>query len=226
MREWARARLEPPPRRARTAQGAKAPRRAAAPTRLGGGRKGVYATGAYWQERTDLLYYQYFRFMIRCIGHEAGSMADVGSGNCGYLDWFDWIPERVSIDLKIPYRSQSVRAIRGDILALDLQRFDVVSCLQVIEHVPDPAPFARRLLELGRVVVVSVPYRWPRGTRGHVNDPVDLAKLEGWFGRRANYHLVVTEPFVGAKGARLIALFDEDPRRRFGRTTLENCRPA
>lgn len=190
-------------------------------------RKGGYASGAYWEARADLLYYQYFRYMVRCIGADAASMADVGSGNCPYLEWFDWIPERVSIDLKLPYRSAAVTGVAGDIRALALPRYDLISCLQVLEHVPEPAPFARRLLALGRVVLVSVPHRWPyRSASTHVNDPVDLRKLERWFGRRANYSLVVQEPFAGRRGARLFAIFDEDPARRFGPETAARRRPA
>jgi len=194
-----------------------------------GARRSPYATGAYWEARSDLLYYDYFRFIVRCIGSDARSMADVGSGNCPYLDWFHWIPERVSIDIRKPYTSEAVRGVQGDILALDFpRRFDVVTCLQVMEHLKAPEPFARRLLELGRLVLVSVPYKWPKGaTRGHVNDPVDLQLVERWFGRPANHHLRVREPFMAKKGERLFAIFDtEDPARRFGSKDRENRRPA
>ena len=67
-------------------------------------------------------------------------------------------------------------------------------------------------------MLVSVPHRWPKGTRGHLHDPVTLRKVERWFGRPANYHIAVREPFQGAKGERLILIFDaDDPARRFGR---------
>jgi hypothetical protein len=212
---WLKARLRPqrpPPARP-------APRR---------GQGDTYASGAYWAARSELLYYQYFRYIVRCIGHDARSMADVGSGNCPYLEWFDWIPDRVSCDIRSPYRSATVRGVQGNILALDFpERFDLVSCLQVLEHVDEPAPFARRLLGMGRLVLVSVPHRWPRGaTRSHVNDPVDLRRVERWFCRRANYHLLVREPFVGAKGERLFVLFDaDDPARRFGGAVRAHRRP-
>lgn len=187
-----------------------------------------YADGSYWERRSDLLYYQYFRYILRCIGAEARSLVDIGSGNAPYLEWFDWIPERVSVDLTTPYRSEAVRGVVGDILTLDLPRADLCTCLQVLEHVEAPEPFARRLLELGALVLVSVPFRWPaNANRNHVNDPVDLAKLNGWFGRPANWRMVVREPFAGPKGARLFALYDPaDPDRRFGVATRHGRRPA
>jgi hypothetical protein len=176
-----------------------------------------------------LVYYQYFRFMVRCLANDARSMIDVGSGNAPYLEWFDWIPERVSVDLKTPYRSDAVRGIEGNIFDLNFdQPFDLCSCMQVLEHVPEPEPFARRLLELGRILLISVPYKWPAGSsRQHVNDPVDLASVTRWFGREPNYNLVVREPFLGRKGARLFAIFDvADPARRFGSDVRRSRRPA
>jgi SAM-dependent methyltransferase len=167
-------------------------------------RKGTvaYASGAYWESRQDMLYYQYFRYIVRCLAAEAASMLDVGSGNAPYLEWFDWIPRRVSVDLKGPYRSAAVEGIEGDIRALDLgERFDLVTCMQVLEHVPEAEPFARRLMELGRLVLVSAPYRWPKGASAHhVHDPVDAVKLAGWFGQAPNYRQVVHEPFRASGG--------------------------
>lgn len=182
----------------------------------------------YWRKRSDLLYYQNFRFLVRCIGRDARSMVDVGSNKSPYLEWFDWIPDRVSVDLEKPYQSEAVKGIEGNIFDLKFEQpFDLCSCMQVLEHVPEPEPFARRLLELGRTLLVSVPYRWPRGShREHVNDPVDLEKLELWFGRKPNYHLVVQEPFAGRTGARMFAIFDiADPGRQFGKELRKGRRP-
>jgi hypothetical protein len=189
----------------------------------------MYESGAYWRRRSDMLYYQYFSYIVRCIGPDAASMVDVGSGNAPYLEWFDWIPRRVSVDLEVPYRSERVEGIAGDIRSLRFDEvFDICSCMQVLEHVPEPAPFSRRLMELGRMVLVSVPYKWPEGSNpGHVNDPVDLEKVAGWFGRKPNYHLVVREPFAGRKGARMFALYDvADPARKFGSKLRNKRRPA
>jgi len=187
-----------------------------------------YQTGSYWRKRRDLIYYHYFHFMIRCIGPEAQSLIDVGSGNAPYLDWFDWIPERVSVDLQVPYSSAAVRGLKGNIhdLAFD-QPFDICTCMQVLEHVPDAGAFAKRLMEIGRLVLVSVPYQWPAGSKHHVHDPVDLKKMASWFGREPNYHLIVREPFATKSGARLFALYDvADPGRKYGSDVRKARRAA
>jgi hypothetical protein len=192
-------------------------------------KRSSFASGSYWRKRRDLMYYQYFHYMIRCLGPQARSMVDVGSGNAPYLDWFDWIPERVSVDLETPYRPAAVRGIAGDIHSLTFDApFDICTCMQVLEHVPQADAFAKRLMELGRLVLVSVPYKWPAGSnKHHVHDPVDLKKVTGWFGRDPNYHLVVREPFAARSGARLFALYDvADPERRYGTEVRRTRRKA
>lgn len=171
-----------------------------------------FESGSYWRKRQDLIYYHYFHFMIRCIGAEARSLIDIGSGNAPYLDWFDWIPEKVSVDLHVPYQSAGVRGIAGNIHEIDFkQRYDICTCLQVLEHVPDAGAFARRLMEIGKVVLVSVPYKWPKGSnKHHVHDPVDAAKVASWFGRKPDYQILVREPFVSRQSTRLFALYDVD----------------
>jgi SAM-dependent methyltransferase len=176
-----------------------------------------YTTGAYWRRRNDMIYYDYVDYMVRTIAKDARSMIDVGSGNCPYLEWFDWIPDRVSVDINVPYSSETVKGLRGDIFEMDFgQTFDVCTCLQVLEHVPDATRFARKLLQLAPVVLVSVPYRWPRTplTKGHIHDPVTYFKLTRWMGRRANFHTIVQEPFGGRKSRRLIAIYFADSARR------------
>lgn len=101
---------------------------------------------------------------------------------------------------------------RGDFMDYEPGRdFDLVLCLQVLEHLPDPAAFCRKLLRLGRVVIVSVPYRWPPDKTGdHLHDPVDRKKLRAWAGRGWIGREIV-EDFKGPRGRRLIAVFIGDP---------------
>ena len=178
---------------------------------------GNFASGAYWNNRQDLIYYRYVDYILRSIAADAKSLLDVGTGNCPYPDWFDWIPDRISIDLQNPYRSEQVKGVVGDIFTHKFaETFDVVTCLQVLEHVPDAQAFARKLLTLGKTLVVSVPHNWPNGRIvDHIHDPIDLDKLEQWFGRKPNYVQAVSEPFLQTFGNRLICIYDRDPNRKY-----------
>jgi len=177
----------------------------------------TYENGMYWEKRMDMLYYQYVDYIVRTLGHNAQTMIDVGTASCPYLEWFDWIPEKFSFDMATPYQSENVVGLQGDFMEYDFDReYDILTCLQVLEHVPKAGVFARRLLEIAQTVIISVPYKWkPEAVSDHIHDPIDAKKLRRWMGRKPNYAIVVQEPFRTPK--RLIAVYDRDPTKWYGR---------
>jgi hypothetical protein len=170
-----------------------------------------FTSNAYWSDRLDLLYYQVIRQLVDGLGSRAESMLDVGSKGCPYLGWFPHIPVRYSIDIEQPYSGEGITAITTDFLDWQSdRRFDIVTCLQVLEHVPEPAAFARKLLAAGRVVIVSVPYAWPPGSvADHLHDPVTERKMRSWFGREPNFSFVCRE--VVKRSDRLIQVYEPSP---------------
>jgi len=183
-----------------------------------------YETGRYWRNRMDLMYYSYIDYIMRTVARDAKSMIDIGTANCPYLEWFDWIDKRVSFDLENPYQSKTVKGVKGDFLKHRFRkRYDVCTCLQVLEHIPDVERFARKLFELSDLVIVSVPYRWPATVADdHIHDPIDYEKLTGWMGREANYHIVVKEPFRSKPGERLIAIYEKGRTEGYGRKDFKS----
>lgn len=175
-------------------------------------RRGGYASGAYWRHRQHLLYYQAVRQIVDFLGAPGASIIDVGSGNSPYLEWFEWAGERLSVDIGVPYQSDKVTGLQADIVSHAFHRvFDICTCLQVLEHVRDPVTFGRRLFDLARIIVISVPYQWPAGVvKGHLHDPVDRSKLRRWTGRYPNYEFVVEEPLRHRCSARLISVYDRE----------------
>ena len=137
---------------------------------------------------------------------------DVGSNGCPYLDWFEEAETRVSLDLRNPYRSRGVEAVVGDFMAYEADdRFTLCLCLQVLEHVPDPAAFAHKLLSTATHVIASVPYQWPQDScREHIHDPVDEHKMRAWFGREPDRSVIATEAHGGPKARRLICYYRSD----------------
>ncbi|MFN8518245.1 MAG: hypothetical protein U0667_02390 [Chloroflexota bacterium] len=164
----------------------------------------------YWERRKDLLYYQVVRILADGLSEGAQSVLDVGSHGSPYLEWFEDLPIRTSLDLAEAYRAEGVTSIVSDFLTWQPdRRYDLVLCLQVLEHVPDARAFARKLLASGRIVIISVPYRWrPGKSKNHVQDPVTMGKIVGWFGRRPNYAHLVAEPAMGT--GRIVCVFEED----------------
>lgn len=94
------------------------------------------------------------------------------------------------------------------------EKFDLVLCCQVLEHVSEPRVFCDRLRDIAKQLIISVPYKWLGNAPGHINDPVDEAKLEGWMQVKPNNSQVVYEPF---REGRLIAYYNlfDGPHFRF-----------
>ncbi len=162
----------------------------------------------YWQERQDALYYQAVRVLAAQLGKHANSVIDVGSCGCPYLDWFPAIEKKTSVDLSKPYEAPGVSSVTSDFLAWQPDgHYDLVLCLQVLEHVPDAQAFAQKLLSTGKTVIASVPYKWEKDrTPSHVHDPVDEIKMLKWFGREPNYSYNCREITSGVR--RLIHVYD------------------
>jgi hypothetical protein len=181
----------------------------------------------YWQKRRDANYLQRVAKLVQAVGGDARSILDVGSNRCPYLDWFEWIPRRVSVDLQAPYFSPSVEGIKADFLTWQAnEKFDLCLCLQVLEHVPDAGAFSRKLLASARQVIVSVPYLWSGSCKYHVHDPVDDEKIAAWFGCEPDVSIVVTETPTedNPKGVRrMICYFNCRPGDVYDRRDTRNA---
>ncbi len=167
-------------------------------------------TREYWRKRADSLYLIAVNRIISEISKDASSLIDVGSGRGSYVDNFDWIPDRASLDISIPYSSPTVRPIKADFLSWEAdQYYDVCTCLQVLEHIDQAQQFAQTLLSTARIVVVAVPYKWKSGSnKTHIHDPVDVRKMHDWFGRKSNFTYKITEVDTGSP--RLIQVYEND----------------
>ena len=159
-------------------------------------RKGKKKAGSYWQRRRRSIYLFAARQICANRCGKPKSVLDVGSNATPTLEWHRKTATRlVSVDLRRPYAADGVESLKCDFLKYEPDiRFDLVTCFQVLEHVPDPQAFATKLLELSGIAVVSVPYKWPKGKcKYHLHDPVDARKMLKWFGREPDFSYVATE---------------------------------
>ncbi|MBX4145823.1 hypothetical protein K1X09_00420 [Paenibacillus lautus] len=180
---------------------------------------------SYWEKRSNMMYYQYIKYMVQALAADANSLIDVGSSNAEYIESFDWISKRNTLDIENPYSSLNVEGIKADFLQFKpLQKYDFITCLQVLEHVPDVISFARKLFEIGDNVLISVPYMWEANSCAeHIHDPIDFDKLYDWIGRVPDYHIIVQEPlFNSSKSRRLICYYHSTPEKLSLNTARKN----
>ena len=159
----------------------------------------------YWKNREIFNYYkQVIKFAAKYAG-DGGSILDVGGGGCEYIKWFNWFDKKYIIDKKKLPEIEEVKTITGDFMDFEISViFDLVICLQVLEHLNDPKAFCRKLLSVGKLIIISVPYKWRKGMcQYHVQDPVNEKKLEQWTGEFAIDKAIVTDN----KLKRLVAVY-------------------
>jgi hypothetical protein len=159
-------------------------------------KKRVGKKSTYWRERRNSIYLFAARQICRQQCGKTESVIDVGSNATPTLEWHRKTANRlVSLDLRRPYVADGVESIKSDFLEYEPEsKYDLVTCFQVLEHVPDPEAFARKLTEIGRITVVSVPYKWAKGKcKYHIHDPVDERKMREWFGREPTFQYIATE---------------------------------
>ncbi|MFD2658196.1 class I SAM-dependent methyltransferase [Gracilibacillus thailandensis] len=176
----------------------------------------VGVNDTYWNRRTNMMYYQYIDFLVRAFAINAKNILDVGTANTAYIENFDWISDKYTLDISKPYSSPNVTSIEMDFLEFNPEnRFDFVTCLQVLEHIPKVDEFAKKLLEVSDRLLISVPYNWIEGSEDeHIHDPVDLDKVNKWFGREPSYYIIVEEPLRDIKKGkhrRLICYYQDEP---------------
>jgi hypothetical protein len=165
----------------------------------------------YWARRKDAVYLKAAKDLCAKYFVDGGSVLDVGSNRTPTLEWHRARASRlVSVDLRNPYRGSGVEAIAGNFFDFDDSKpFDMVTCFQVLEHVPDAHAFAQKLLSTGKIVVVSVPYKWPKGKcKWHIHDPVDEVKMMGWFGQAPIEAFIAVESDVSSD--RLIQVYRKE----------------
>lgn len=149
----------------------------------------------YWKNRKDSIYLYAARQICRKFIVPA-SVLDVGSNGTPILEWQrDCAKRLVSVDQGKPYIAEGIESLKQDFLDYEEnEKFDLVTCFQVLEHVPDPYVFSQKLLRLGKCLVVSVPYKWKAGRcEQHLHDPVDEEKMLIWFGREPDFSYISRE---------------------------------
>ena len=140
------------------------------------------------------------------------SIVDVDSGGA-YLEWFPNFAHRVVLDKGRSQFNDGIKVEKADLLSWHEEKtFDIALCLQKIENVLDASTFAKRLLSIAKVVVISVPFtNTPEKESFHIHDYITDLKIYEWFGKKANYKISVKE--VETSIERVIYIYDRSGKQ-------------
>lgn len=159
-------------------------------------------TVAYWDrvytgERGSgrrRLYTDLWNSMLQYLPPGCYSLADIGCGAGEFLRFLsehrpgyalygtDWSAEGLSTAACACSKAQLFLA-DPDSFNLPRNDFDFAVCSEVMEHVPEPAPFLARVIETGRPggqVIITTPWEWGASDPEHLWDyeaPEDFVSL-------------------------------------------------
>ena len=136
---------------------------------MGDFEKKYYESDEFWRQGmlADPANSMRMEATLNMIPEEVSSLADIGCGNGVFGKLVSERRNKITI-MSVDRSERALEYVKtqkktGDVLdiPLDNNSFDCVSCLQVLEHIPDNT-YAKAISELARVskkyVLISVPY--------------------------------------------------------------------
>jgi len=151
----------------------------------------------YWKSRKECNYYKKVLDIIN-EHKELNSIIDIGSANTELLKDLPF-EDRVCLDFNKLPENIGIRTIKCDFYKwVPDKKYDIVTCLQVLEHLESPEDFAKKLFALSNnIVIISVPYMWPKGfCIHHLQDPVSEIDIAKWTGRECDESYIIEDSGV------------------------------
>ena len=171
----------------------------------------------YWRTRLHFRFYKHLECVLKRYGSTAKTALDVGSSLPPYLIALPWLTSRTILgprfagnvgkggkeilSIKRIEEKFGVVAIQADFEEWQPAEgtqtlYDLVLCSEVVEHVPRPKEFVRKLLSHAKLLVLSVPYKWAacENTKcHHLNNKITRDKIASWAGRQPTAYDIVEE---------------------------------
>jgi SAM-dependent methyltransferase len=174
-------------------------------------------------KRQDLRYYKTALLAAMQFGGDGvASVLEIGCASPAFVGEMRWIPKKTCVapyhagyattrGSAVEVRDDAVEYVAADFAEWNVEReYDFCVCMQVLEHVDDPAKFLRKMLDsrvCRRATLVSVPYKW--GDCGekcsHRWHGIDEATMRAWSGGRSPAQTTVIREREGT--ARLIIVY-------------------
>lgn len=144
----------------------------------------------YWERRKGLEYYKKALEFLLSIQPPPAKVLDVGAGiskGCQYLLPLPLLGYSVAAVEKKEGsdRLPGVEVVFADFMSLKIPppgTFDIIICLQTIEHVQDAEGFVGKMLQMAPKLVLSWPED-PIPCKNHVREFIPAHEVRSWVGR-------------------------------------------
>ncbi len=184
----------------------------------------IGSLGPSGTNRKHLRYYDTLFYATLQYGANAKSIIEVGCASDPFIQYLDWIDQRTCV---APYFVEygdfaktnkdlgtKITTVTADFMEYQLpngKQFDLLLCNQVLEHVPDPASFMKKLIESATTSIISVPYNWEGCGEicNHKTDYITMSMLTEWSAPYLPiYRGIVTEDGDSKFNKRVIFVFE------------------
>lgn len=149
----------------------------------------------YYNERCN---YNYYKKVTEILNSFTGttSIIDIGARRTPVFENLDKSIYKTCLDIEpIEKYSDNINIITADFLRWTPDKeYDIVICLQVLEHLENPKEFAQKLFLVGKIVIISLPYMWRKGRcKDHIQDPVDEELIKKWTDKEPTISYIIED---------------------------------
>jgi len=186
----------------------------------------IGSLGPSGTNRKHMRYYDTLFYTTMQYGADAKSIIEVGCASDPFLKHLGWIDQRTCVaPYFVEYGNDSgkyvhlnstsdIKKVTADFMEYELpndEKFDLLLCNQVLEHVPKPASFMKKLIASAKTSIISVPYNWGDcgETCNHKTHHITIDQLKKWSAPHVPvYHKIVEEEGSGGNRKRVIVVFE------------------
>ncbi|KAL3809355.1 hypothetical protein ACHAXA_009063 [Cyclostephanos tholiformis] len=202
----------------------------------------IGSLGPSGTNRNHMRYYDALFYAALQYGIDAKSILEVGCASDAFVRHLNWIDDRTCV---APYfesyekyasgggggnvvtnnnatdSMDNIVMVTADFMQYPVERtYDLLLCNQVLEHVPNPAKFMKKLIDSARTSIISVPYNWEDCGKecAHVSHRITHKTLLRWSAPHVPiYQGIVTDNATSNFGRRTILVFKKSSAKGRGK---------
>mmetsp|Transcript_15587 Transcript_15587/g.33673 ORF Transcript_15587/g.33673 Transcript_15587/m.33673 type:complete len:263 (-) Transcript_15587:768-1556(-) len=149
--------------------------------------------------RHNYRYYDSLFYAAMQYGKDATSLIEVGCASDPFIKYLDWIDRRTCVapyfveysgndnsnsNTQLEGVGDQIERVTADFMEYDSgsDKYDLLICSQVLEHVPDPSAFMKKLINTAKTSVISVPFEWSNCGKkcNHLTDNITYEQILDW----------------------------------------------